>query len=65
MTHAEDSVIVDSVEDPPASWGATLRHLGPGIILVGAIVGSGELIMTTKLGAEAGFVLLWFVILLR
>ena len=37
--------------------------LGPGLILVGSIVGSGELIMTTKLGAQAGFVLLWFVVL--
>ncbi len=42
---------------------ATLRHLGPGMILAGSVVGSGELIVTTKLGAVAGFVLLWFVVL--
>jgi Mn2+/Fe2+ NRAMP family transporter len=53
---------VDEGHEPPRSLWGTLRHLGPGIILVGAIVGSGELIMTTKLGAEAGFVLLWFVL---
>lgn len=51
------------VKDPPASrWGA-FRHLGPGLIITASIVGSGELIMTPKLGAEAGFSLLWFVIL--
>jgi len=33
------------------------------MILVGSVVGSGELIVTTKLGAVAGFTLLWFVIL--
>ncbi|MCH2202475.1 MAG: Nramp family divalent metal transporter [Fuerstiella sp.] len=48
---------------PPCGVWATLRQLGPGIILVGGIVGSGELIMTTRLGAIAGFGLLWFVLL--
>ena len=33
------------------------------MIVVGSVVGSGELIVTTKLGAVAGFVLLWFVLL--
>ena len=32
------------------------------MILAGSVVGSGELIITTKLGAVAGFTLLWFVI---
>jgi Mn2+/Fe2+ NRAMP family transporter len=33
------------------------------MIIAGSIVGSGELIATTKAGAEAGFVLLWLIIL--
>ena len=33
------------------------------MILVGSVVGSGELLMTTKLGAVAGFTLLWFILL--
>ncbi len=33
------------------------------MILAGSVVGSGELIVTTKLGAVAGFALLWFVVL--
>ena len=50
-------------QDPPRSLRTTLRHLGPGMILAGSVVGSGELIITTKLGALAGFALLWFVLL--
>jgi len=49
--------------EPPTKFLDTLKHLGPGMILVGSVVGSGELIMTTKLGAQTGFVLLWFVLL--
>ncbi len=52
----------DSFQDPPKTFLGTLKHLGPGMILVGSIVGSGELIMTTKLGAEVGFLLLWFIL---
>lgn len=53
----------DRYRDPPRGLRETLRHLGPGMILVGSVVGSGELIVTTKLGAVAGFGLLWFVLL--
>ncbi len=41
----------------------TLSKLGPGFILSAAIVGSGELIATTTLGARAGFVTFWVIIL--
>ncbi len=50
------------VADPPRSFGQTLRHLGPGFILSASIVGSGELIATTALGAQAGFVALWIIL---
>ncbi|MGP4015083.1 Nramp family divalent metal transporter [Saccharopolyspora sp. 5N708] len=53
----------DGVREPPKGWQASLRYLGPGLIISASIVGSGELIATTALGAEAGFVLLWLVIL--
>jgi manganese transport protein len=39
------------------------RQLGPGLIITAVIVGSGELIVTPKLGASAGFDLLWFILL--
>ena len=46
----------------PTSFRALLRQLGPGLIITAIIVGSGELIVTPKLGAEVGFQLLWFII---
>lgn len=51
----------ETVLEPPSSWKGILRHLGPGLIVAGSIVGSGELIATTKTGAEAGFWLLWLI----
>lgn len=52
----------EDIADPPATLLGSLRHLGPGFILSASIVGSGELISTTVLGAQAGFVTLWVVI---
>ena len=51
------------IQDPPQSLGGILRKIGPGLILAGSIVGSGELIATTATGAEAGFSLLWLIII--
>ncbi|MQA06897.1 MAG: divalent metal cation transporter, partial [Streptosporangiales bacterium] len=53
----------DDVREPPTGWRGSVRFLGPGLVLSASIVGSGELIATTALGAEAGFVLLWLVVL--
>jgi len=52
----------EGIMEPPVGWGRSLRHLGPGLILSASIVGSGELIVTTTLGATVGFALLWMVI---
>jgi Mn2+/Fe2+ NRAMP family transporter len=49
--------------NPPSTFFGRLRYLGPGFILSAAIVGSGELIATTALGAKAGFVMFWIIIL--
>ncbi|WP_326686989.1 Nramp family divalent metal transporter [Streptomyces sp. NBC_01795] len=46
----------------PETFRDRLRKLGPGLVLSAAVVGSGELITTTSLGAKAGFALLWLVI---
>ena len=48
---------------PPTRFFQIATHAGPGLIVAGSIVGSGELIMTTKTGAEAGFTLLWLILL--
>lgn len=50
------------IEAPPQSLVATLKRIGPGMILAASIVGSGELIATTTLGAEWGYAALWIVV---
>ena len=57
---------MSDVEAPVAAPTGVLnvaRQLGPGLIITAVIVGSGELIVTPKLGASAGFQLLWFIVL--
>ena len=49
--------------EPPSTWRSRLRYLGPSIVISGSIVGSGEIILTSGLGAAAGFVMLWWVLL--
>jgi manganese transport protein len=48
---------------PPTGALNVARQLGPGLIITAVIVGSGELIVTPKLGASVGFQLLWFIVL--
>ena len=52
-----------SVRDAPQTVLGTLKELGPGLIIAGSIVGSGELIATTLTGAEAGFWLMWLILI--
>jgi Mn2+/Fe2+ NRAMP family transporter len=52
----------EAIRPPPKSLLAALTQIGPGIILAGSIVGSGELILTTGLGAQWGFVFLWLIL---
>jgi Mn2+/Fe2+ NRAMP family transporter len=58
-----DTAPDSQVRTPPRTLPGVLRQLGPGLIIAGAIVGSGELIATTKTGAQAGFWLLWLIII--
>ncbi|MFQ5740760.1 MAG: Nramp family divalent metal transporter [Acidobacteriota bacterium] len=51
------------IKTPPRTIRGILGRLGPGLIIAGSIVGSGELIGTTKTGAQAGFWLLWLVLI--
>src|SRR5688572_23411760 len=52
----------DRIKEPPATFFGRLKFLGPGFILSASIVGSGELIATTTLGARAGFIAFWVII---
>ncbi|MCH2201522.1 MAG: Nramp family divalent metal transporter [Fuerstiella sp.] len=58
-----DQRLSSDIQDPPSSVSGILRQIGPGLIIAANIVGSGELIMTTKTGASAGIVLLWLILL--
>lgn len=55
--HSED------IETPPSGFVGTLRRIGPGVVLASSIVGSGELIATTTLGAKVGYSALWIILL--
>ena len=52
-----------AIREAPTGFGGLLRNIGPGVIVSGSVVGSGELLVTTRMGAEVGFVFLWGVIL--
>lgn len=52
----------EAIREPPVTFSGKFRQLGPGFILSAAIVGSGELIATTTLGAKAGFITFWVIL---
>lgn len=54
---------VSLVETPPTSALGILSRLGPGLVIAGSIVGSGELIGTTSTGGKAGYALLWLILI--
>lgn len=49
--------------EPPVGLRNILKKIGPGIVLSASIVGSGELILTTTLGAKTGYTMMWLIIL--
>ncbi|WP_075352639.1 Nramp family divalent metal transporter [Algoriphagus marinus] len=51
-----------SIKNPPTTIKKMFGFLGPGFILSASIVGSGELIATTVLGAKAGFITFWVIL---
>jgi Mn2+/Fe2+ NRAMP family transporter len=53
---------IEKIKSAPETFSGRLKHLGPSLILSAAIVGSGELIATTTLGAKAGFVCFWIIL---
>ncbi|HEY7512479.1 MAG TPA: Nramp family divalent metal transporter, partial [Vicinamibacteria bacterium] len=51
------------VAEPPRTLAQSFRRIGPGMVLAASIVGSGELIATTTLGAQVGYAALWIIVL--
>ena len=63
VSMSESPVSAESLtRDPPTTFWGRFRHIGPSLILTATLVGSGELIITTSLGAELGFIALWIVV---
>jgi Mn2+/Fe2+ NRAMP family transporter len=62
MTADPYAITERTIREPPHSLWKKFRFLGPGFILSASIVGSGELIATTTLGAKAGFTAFWIII---
>jgi manganese transport protein len=59
-----DPYVLDGsrIQEPPKRFLEQLKYCGPGFVLSASIVGSGELIATTSLGAKAGFITLWVIL---
>lgn len=59
-----DPYVLDGsrIQEPPTRFLEQLKYCGPGFVLSASIVGSGELIATTALGAKAGFITLWVIL---
>jgi Mn2+/Fe2+ NRAMP family transporter len=63
LSRRSDPYVVDGsqIKEPPKTLLGRFRFLGPGMITSAAVVGSGELLTATALGAQAGFMLFWLV----
>lgn len=47
------------ITNPPKTWKEKLKIIGPGLVWAAAAIGSGELIISTKIGAEFGYMFIW------
>jgi manganese transport protein len=65
ISPATDPYIITkrTIKEAPTTFVGRLSFLGPGFILSASIVGSGELIATTVLGAKAGYTALWIILI--
>jgi manganese transport protein len=63
METPEISASHEGVREPPTRLSGVLAQIGPGLVVTGSVIGSGELINTPKRAADFGFALLWIVIL--
>ena len=62
MSNDPYKITKEGIIEAPNTFFGRIKYLGPGFILSAAVVGSGELISTTTLGARAGFVTFWVIL---
>ena len=51
------------MQEAPKTFLERLKFIGPSVVVTGSVVGSGSIVMTPLLGAAAGFMLLWWLLL--
>jgi len=51
------------MHEAPKTFFERLKFIGPSVVVTGSVVGSGSIVMTPLLGAAAGFMLLWWLLL--
>ena len=51
------------MQKAPKTFLERIKFIGPSVIVTGSVVGSGSIVMTPLLGAAAGFLLLWWLLL--
>ena len=51
------------MQEAPKTFLDRLKFIGPSVVVTGSVVGSGSIVMTPLLGAAAGFMLLWWLLL--
>ena len=51
------------MQTAPKTFLERIKFIGPSVIVTGSVVGSGSIVMTPLLGAAAGFLLLWWLLL--
>ena len=51
------------MHEAPKTFFERLKFIGPSVVVTGSVVGSGSIVMTPLLGAAAGFLLLWWLLL--
>ena len=62
MNNMPEEKAKEGIKAPPRTILGILGAVGPGIVVIGSVMGSGELINTPKQASLFGFVLLWAVI---
>ncbi len=62
MSNDPYKITKEGIIEAPNTFFGRIKYLGPGFILSAAVVGSGELISTTTLGARAGFITFWVIL---
>ncbi|MBN2291292.1 MAG: Nramp family divalent metal transporter [Pirellulales bacterium] len=54
---------MQTAKKAPANFREKIKFMGPGVVLAALAIGSGELVLTPRSGAQFGFALLWVPIL--